>query len=250
MVLAGHQPDRPDLDPFTFEVDDDLAQPEVAILTPRLGPDQRDHGVREVRAGGPDLGPIEQPATLDLPGRGCHRGEVGARVRFAHPDREVELAARDARQESLPQFLAAVAEEERAGLPVGNPVGGHGGPGRQQLLDHDMALERTPLAAPVASGPGHAEPAALAQPAAEGGVGATQPRVAARHKAARGEFVAQEAADLSAQCDRLFRQLAGCETERNDRVEGRHQDRLGPAGGDLLGLVVTAGRPVRGEGRG
>ncbi len=250
MVLAGHQPDRPDLDPFTFEVDDDLAQPEVAILTPGLGPDQRDHGVGEVRAGGPDLGPIEAPAALDRACRGCHRGEVGTRVRLAHADREVDLAARDSGQKPFPLPFAAVAEEERARLPVGNPVGGHRGPGRQQLLDHDMAFERTSLATPVAAGPGHAEPAALAEAAAEGGVGATQPRVAARHKAARGEFVAQEAADLSAQCNRLFRQLAGCETERNDRVEGRHQDRLGPAGDDLLGLVVTAGRPVRGEERG
>ena len=61
------------------------------------GAGQREERVRAVRAGGPHLGAGELPAAVDPLRPGAHAREVGARVGLAHPDAEVDLAARRCR---------------------------------------------------------------------------------------------------------------------------------------------------------
>ena len=141
VVLAGEQPDRPDLDARALQIDDDLAQAEVAVIAEGLAADQRDHRVGEVGARGPDLRPVQAPASVDLFCRGPDRGQVGAGVGLAHADRELDLAARHAGQEAQPLLLGPVAQEQGPGLAVGDPVRRHRGTRGQQLLDHDVALE-------------------------------------------------------------------------------------------------------------
>ena len=88
------------------------------------------------------------------------RGEVGARVRLAHADGEIALPGGDARQDRAPLLLRAVAQQQRPGLAVGDPVGGAGRAGRHHLLGDDVAVQRGLFAAAILLRPHHAEPAA------------------------------------------------------------------------------------------
>ena len=63
--------------------------------------------------------------------RGCGRGEIGAGIGLAHADAEEDLAAADPGQEFLALRLAAEAQQERAALPVGDPVRRDGGARRR-----------------------------------------------------------------------------------------------------------------------
>ena len=111
---------------------------------------------------------MRQPSFGPL-GTGAHRGEIGAGVGLAHADGEVAFAGGDPGQDRLALRLAAEAQQQRAALPVCDPVGVDGRARRQQLLDHDVALQRRALVPAVAPGPGHPDPAARAQRTAEGG---------------------------------------------------------------------------------
>src|SRR5207249_3501006 len=103
--------------------------------------------------------------------------------------------------------------EERTGLAVGDPVGGHGRAGRQHLLEHDVTLERAPLVPAVALRPRHRDPAADTHLFAELAVEAA-PGVRAPHRRGVAELPAQELAHLGAQRLGLGRQLAQLEPER------------------------------------
>src|SRR3546814_5792316 len=78
-----------------------------------------------MRAAGPDLAAVHEPAAVDLLAGRSQGGEVRARIRFAHADAEVALAAGDARQDALTLLLCAEAEQERAALAVRDPVQRH-----------------------------------------------------------------------------------------------------------------------------
>src|SRR5579863_7450296 len=119
---------------------------------------------------GPDLAPVDHPAVTVAGGARAHAGEVGAALGLAHPDRAIAFAARNRGQEPLALLLGAEAQDLRAGLPIGDPARRRGRSGRAELLDDDIAFERTAFAAPVAFRPGHPDKAGSAESAAKGGV--------------------------------------------------------------------------------
>src|ERR1700736_5656360 len=75
--------------PAGLEVDQDLAQPLVAIAVLARGAHQRDAVVVAMCTRGPHLGAVDPEAARHRLGAGAHRGEVRTGVRLAHADREV-----------------------------------------------------------------------------------------------------------------------------------------------------------------
>src|SRR5690606_30077282 len=183
--FAGDIADRPYRDAFALEVDEDLAEAVMpAGFVARGGADERDHVVAKMRAAGPDLPPVDLPPAVDLGGGRAERGEIGARVGLAHADAEIAFAAHDTRQDGLALFLRAEPEQQRAALPVGDPVERHGRAGRKQFLGDDVAIQRGPLVAAILLRPGHAEPALGAELAAEFGRVAGGPGIGGGSEAA------------------------------------------------------------------
>ncbi|MCY1431249.1 hypothetical protein D9M71_472130 [compost metagenome] len=173
VVFAEHVVDRPHGDARGFHVDQELREAGVAVLlVARGGAQQGDHVVVALGAGGPDLLAGDAPAAVDLLGAGAHGGEVGADVRLAHADAAVDLAAGDAGADLRRQVVRRELHQQRAALAFGDPVGIHRRARGQQFFQHHVALQGAALMAAVAFRPGHAEPAAFAQLAAEGFVGA------------------------------------------------------------------------------
>src|SRR5207245_6145166 len=117
------------------------------------------------------------------------------------------------RSECLALLVAAVAQQEWPALPVGDPVAADRGARGEQFLCNGVAFEKTALAAAVAARPGHADPAARAEAAAEIG-GAVRAEIAVRGPAPGGEFVGDEFADFLAQRLAFGRRRDGIETER------------------------------------
>ncbi len=142
--------------------------------------------------------PVEYPASAPALGARADRGQVRTGIGLAHADAVVALAAADARQVFVALGLGAVAQDLRAALPVGDPVRGYGRAGGKQFLDHDIARERSRLAAAVASRQGHAQPAATAEFAAEFGIG-PHPRVGALQRRPILQDFGKKAADLLTQ---------------------------------------------------
>src|SRR6185503_2259127 len=99
VMLPGHRDDRPDGHARLFELDEQLAETDVTLPpVGRPGAQQRDEGVRAVRAAGPDLRAGYRPAAARPRPRGSDRGEVGAGVRFGQADGEIARTLRDGRQ--------------------------------------------------------------------------------------------------------------------------------------------------------
>src|SRR3546814_21047616 len=122
MRLAGDVADRADRDALALHVDEELAEAIVpGGVVARRGADQCDHIVAEMRAAGPDLAAVHEPAAVDLLAGRSPGGEVRARIRFANADAEVALAAGDARPAALTDRESAV-EGTRAAL--GGELGG------------------------------------------------------------------------------------------------------------------------------
>ncbi len=119
--------------------------------------------MRFVRVGGPDLLPVEQPATRNAFGAGAHAGEVRSRIGLAHADAEEQLAIADARQQIAPLRLGAVVQQQRRALAIANPVRRDGSTGGEQFLDqHEPGKGIEPGAAifdrdgqPDPAAPGH-----------------------------------------------------------------------------------------------
>jgi hypothetical protein len=91
--------------------------------------------------------------------------------------------------------LAAVLEDLRAALPVGNPVRHHRRSGREQFLHDDVAFERRPLVSAVFLRPRHAEVAARAALDAERAVGRSH-GADGGHEASFGPFLVEKGAHL------------------------------------------------------
>ena len=152
----------------------------------RAGPRQHHDLVCEVRAAGPHLGAVEQPAAVGRDRAGLDRGEVGARAVLAHPDRRVQLARGDAGQHPTPLLLAAVREQAGCHLTVGDPVRGDGCAVRQQLLGHHIAMQVSESVPAVLGGDGEADEPGVGEPGGEVGVPvrepASRPRVPSRSR--------------------------------------------------------------------
>src|SRR5215468_5866231 len=95
--------------------------------------------------------------------------------------------------------LAGVAQQDRPALAVGGEVQADRGVGDPELLGDDVALEEAALAAAVAPGPGHADPAPRADLAAEPGVERAERGAAPRIERAGRDLVGEELPDLAAQ---------------------------------------------------
>lgn len=196
--VAGQVFDGPDGYAGQGQVDDHLGQALVPVGRRARGAHQRDHVVRAMRIGGPDLAAVEQPAAVARLGAGADAGQVGARVRFAHADAEKSLGAADARQVEAALLLGAVFQDQRRALAVGDPVRRDRRACAQQFFRQHEAREMPARGAAVFARQRHAQPAALGQGAAEAGVEAhpgTRPLVGGP----AGHGAGQEFADVGAQ---------------------------------------------------
>src|SRR6516162_11007909 len=164
-----------------------------------------------MRAAGPDLATIDQPTAVGLGRAGRGREDVRARVGLAEADAEAQLAASDLRQDFLPDLLLAVAQDDRAALPIGGRVCAGRCTRRQHLLRHHIALEMRALVAAVLLRPGHADPALSPDSAAE--LARERPLAVARDKGPGLCLLAQNRPDLLAQFFGLGRQFDRVETE-------------------------------------
>ena len=227
-MLAGHRDDRPDGHARLAELDEQPAEADVTLpAVGRTGAQQCDEGVRAVRAAGPDLRAGNRPAAVHPRPRGPDRGEVGAGVRLGHTDGEVAGALGDGRQVSPLERLAAVPQQVRADLPVGDPVRRDRSPGGQEFLHHDVAFQRRTSLAAVLRRYRHADPATFGQTPAERLVPAREPGIAGRDEPARRPFGPQKLPDLRPE-------LRSAGRQRPDR----RQQRRAPHGPHLLRLWV------------
>src|SRR5215813_6047029 len=160
----------------------------------------------------PDLGAVDPVAALHSLGAGADGGKVRAGVRLTHADGEGELALGDPGQEALALFLGAEAQQERATLPVGDPMGRGGGARGERLLENHVALQRRPLVPAVLPRPRHGDEACLPEPARELAVEAA-PGERALGGAAAAQLAGEEIADLLADLLRLQGKLAQGEVE-------------------------------------
>ncbi len=161
------------------------------------------------------LAPSTAQPPVDAAGAGADRGEVGAGIGLAHADAEIAFAARDLRQIGALLRLGAEAQDERAGLAVGDPMRARRRARRQHLLGHDIAFERRPAAPAIALRPGHADPAARTHGAAELGR-ELAPAAQARLERAGATLLVEEATDVGAQPLRLGRKAGRLEVEPGD----------------------------------
>src|SRR5499425_2220458 len=212
VMPAREVDDGADADALRLEIDEELREPLVLLVGHHLGTEERDGVVGEMRVARPDLGAVDAVAPFHSLGAGADGGEVRARVRLAHADGEGELAPGDAGEEALALLLGAEAQEERAALPVGDPVGGGGGARGQRLLEDYVALQRRPLVAAVLLRPRHADEARLAELARELAVEAA-PGERALGGAAAAQLAGEAIADLLADLLRLQGKLAQGEVE-------------------------------------
>ena len=93
----------------------------------------------------------------------------------------------DAGQESL-LFLGADAQDQRAGLAIGDPMQGNWRTGGEHLLQRHVAFQEGAFLTAVLLRPGHADPAPLPHRAAEIRIHAG-PRFGALHRLAAGKLL-------------------------------------------------------------
>ncbi|MPM43150.1 hypothetical protein SDC9_89823 [bioreactor metagenome] len=135
------------------------------------------------------------------------RREVRARVGLAHADAERTLALGDARHDLGRQRVGRIAHEQRPHLPIGRPVPAHGRSYGQHFLEHHIAFEGAALAAAVARGPGHAQPAMLCH-ATGGGLVAAGPTIGPRFLVVGGDVRCGKGSHLLTQRLALCGQVA------------------------------------------
>jgi len=83
------------------------------------------------------------------------------------PMAKADLAAADARQDVHLDALGRVFQQHRAALPIGHEEAPRRCVGDAHFLRHHVTLEERALMAAILLRPGHADPAALADPAAK-----------------------------------------------------------------------------------
>ena len=132
----------------------------------RTGTAEQDHILRQMGKAGPHLGAVDEIAALNLHRPRAYRGEVGPDIGLAHADTNISLAGRDLGQDFL-LLVRTDPQDQRSGLPVGDPVQADRCAGGEHFLQHDIAFERGTFVAAVLLRPGHADPAAPAHGAGE-----------------------------------------------------------------------------------
>ena len=132
-----------------------------------VGAHREPYPVGGVAVGRPDLLPVDDiVAALLVPhpyGAGLEGGQVGAGVRFAVADGEVDLAGEDPGQEVGLLFVGAELHDRRADGVQRHQRQRHPGLGR--LVEEDELFRRGHTAPAELLGPADAEPAVRAQPA-------------------------------------------------------------------------------------
>ena len=197
VAVGGHVLDRADLDAGCVHRHDDLADPGVRRAFRRRAAD----AVAVVGDGGearPDLLPVDHPLVALPHGAGAQRRQVGAGLGLAHPDAPRRLAREDLRQELGLLVGAAVGDQRRAHLPVGEPRRGDRGAGLDHLLADDQAVDRRLAAATELGRPGQPDPAVLGEHLGEVLGVAVDPRVV--EPAVPGDAVGGHLAGLLAKC--------------------------------------------------
>ena len=191
----------------------------AVLLGRRRGAEDRDHVVGDVRRRGPDLGAVDQKAAVGLGRLGLGREQVGAGIRLAHADRKADFAAADARQDVHLDVLGRVFQQHRAALPVGDEEAPCRRVGDAHFLGHHIAFEKGTFVPAIFLRPGHAEPAARADPAGKFrrvGVFAVG---LVRIERAGGDFLGEERAHFLAQLLAFRRQADRIETKGCGHVE-------------------------------
>jgi len=113
--------------------------------------------VRQIETG-PDLLAVDDPI-VPIADCGClQRGEVGARIGFAHADAPRGLSRQDLGQKLGLLIGPSVCDQRRPHLPVGEPEGGDRGACFDHLFANDQSLDcRSPAAAELRR-PRHSDP--------------------------------------------------------------------------------------------
>src|SRR3546814_1920688 len=75
-----------------------------------------------MRAGRPDLLAVDAPAVRRFARRRPHGREIRTGAGFGQADAGVEFTPRNAGQISLALLLAAIAQDQRTGLSIGDPM--------------------------------------------------------------------------------------------------------------------------------
>ncbi|MNV93460.1 hypothetical protein D3C71_1881560 [compost metagenome] len=75
-----------------------------------------------MRARGPDLAAVDDPAAVGFFCASAHRRQVGTDVGFAHADRQKRFASGDARDDLRGQYFRRKLDQQRAALAFGDPV--------------------------------------------------------------------------------------------------------------------------------
>ncbi len=127
-----------------------------------VGPHREPDVVGHVRAGGEDLGPVDDVLVAVATRPGPQRGQVGARLGLGVADGEIELAREDLREEERFLLLRAVAHDGRTHRVDRDE--GKGSPGAPRLVEEDELIGRRPALPTELGRPADSEPAVLADP--------------------------------------------------------------------------------------
>src|ERR1700737_2992427 len=120
-----------------------------------------------VCVGCPYFATVQAPPALTPYRSRTHTGEVRPRIWLAHTNAKKGLGATNSRKIELALRLGAKFENERAALPVGDPVGRDRGSDSQQLFDKHEAGKSVKVCTPIFRWEGNTNPVARRQLAAE-----------------------------------------------------------------------------------
>ena len=112
---SGRRPTRTACAPRPGSVGRDHQRADALVLGGvRVGAHERQQHVGVVRAGGPHLLPVDHEVVAVAHGPGAQRRQVGARARFAHPERRGHLGPQD-RHGPLLLLLVGAERDQRRG---------------------------------------------------------------------------------------------------------------------------------------
>ena len=158
VAVRRHVGDRADLDARRGHRHDDLADAGVRRPLRRRAADAV-AVVGDGRERRPDLLAVDDPVVAVAAGRRLQRRQVAAGLGLRHPDAPRRVAGEDPGQELGLLVVAAVGDQRRAHLAVGEPHRGDRRTGRDQLLGDDQAIDGRASAAAELGGPGQPDPA-------------------------------------------------------------------------------------------
>ena len=193
------------------------------------GAQQRHHIMGNMRAGGPDFLAVDLPAVVDFLRAGFDIGEIGAGARLAQANGEIAFTGSDPRQDIEFLRFAAMGNQHRRVLAVGNPVGANRSARAQCFFGDNIAFERALVVAAILARPGQADPAALAHFLRKFGIGRGHPAFRFGFEIARVPFCHEERLQVGSQLlqsgiglnDWKIKSLHWLFSVRPELVEGR-----------------------------